>query len=89
MTCDKVVFLHDGNRIIVENSTRLALRKAQEAFAGLADEFGFKTEEDVVNLCKEVRKENWEKSHANNDWHKYPAIRAKIKKQTANEIVSK
>jgi AbrB family looped-hinge helix DNA binding protein len=64
---DKVVFLHEGNRIIVENSTRMALKQAQESFVGLADELGLKTEEDVVNLCKEVRQENWEKNHANND----------------------
>ena len=35
---DKVVFWNDGNKIIIENSSRLALREVQEAFAGLADE---------------------------------------------------
>jgi AbrB family looped-hinge helix DNA binding protein len=64
---DKVVFLNDGNRIIVENSTRMALREAQEAFTGLAEELELKTEEDVVYLCKEVRKETWERNHAYND----------------------
>ena len=64
---DKVVFINEGNKIIVENSTRLALREAQEAFAGLAEELGLKTEEDVINLCKEIRKEKWNKAHANND----------------------
>ena len=63
---DKVVFLTDGGKVVMENSTRLAIREAQEAFAGLAEELGLKTEEDVVALVKEVRKEIWEKNHANN-----------------------
>ena len=64
---DKVIFLNEGNKIIIENSTRLALREVQEAFSGLADDLGLKTEDDVVKLCKEVRKEMWEEHHANND----------------------
>ena len=63
---DKVVFWNEGNKIIIGNSTRLALREAQEAFSGLADELGLKSEEDVVDLCKEVRKEKWEKNYADN-----------------------
>lgn len=58
---DKVVFWNDGNRIVIDNSTRLALKEVQDAFAGLADELGLETEEDVVNLCREVRKEMREK----------------------------
>ena len=64
---DKVVFMTDGGKVVMENSVRLAIREAQEAFAGLAEELGLKTEEDVVALVKEVRKERWEKSYANND----------------------
>ena len=64
---DKVVFMTDGGKVVMENSARLAIREAQEAFAGLAEELGLKTEEDVIALVKEVRKEIWEKNHANND----------------------
>lgn len=64
---DKVIFVTDGGKVVMENSTRLAIREAQEAFTGLAEELGLKTEEDVVALVKEVRKEMWEKNHANND----------------------
>ena len=64
---DKVVFWNDGNRIIIENSTRLAIKEAQNAFEGLAEELNLNTEEDVITLCKEVRKEMWENQHANND----------------------
>jgi len=35
---DKVVFMTDGGKVVMENSTRLAIREAQEAFAGLAEE---------------------------------------------------
>lgn len=64
---DKVVFLAEGGKVIMENSTKLAIREAQAAFAGLAEELGLETEEDVINLVKEVRQEMWEKNHANND----------------------
>ena len=45
----------------------LDLKEAQMAFEGFAEEFGLKTEEDVVNLVKEVRGEIWEKKYANID----------------------
>ncbi len=64
---DKVVFMTDGGKVIMENPTRLAIKEAQEAFEGLAEELGLKSEDDVVNLVKEVRKELWEKKHADND----------------------
>ena len=64
---DKVAFVTEGNRIFLENSTKLAIKEAQMAFEGFAEEFGLKTEEDVVNLVKAVRREIWEKKYANND----------------------
>lgn len=64
---DKVVFMTDGGKVIMENPTKLAIKDAQEAFKGLAEELGLKSEDDVVNLVKEVRKELWEKKHADND----------------------
>lgn len=54
---DKVVFMSDGGRVIIENSTKLALREVQEAFVGVAEELGLKTEQDVVDLIKQVRQE--------------------------------
>lgn len=64
---DKVVFITDGGKVIMENPKRLAIKEAQGAFEGLAEELGLKSEDDVVNLVKEVRKELWEKKHADND----------------------
>ena len=63
---DKVLFMEKDGKIFIDNPTGLAILKAQEAFAGLADELGMKSEEDVVRVCKEVRKEMLEKNYANN-----------------------
>jgi len=56
---DKVVFLEENGKIIMENSAMLALREIQDAFKGEAERLGLKDEQDVVNLVKEVRKEMW------------------------------
>ena len=59
---DKVLFMEKDGKIIIDNPTKLAILEAQEALAGLAEELGLKSEEDVVELCKEVRKEMLEKN---------------------------
>jgi AbrB family looped-hinge helix DNA binding protein len=64
---DKVVFLENNGKIIIDNPTKSIISEAQKAFAGLAEELGLKTEEDVIELCREVRKEMWEKNNANHD----------------------
>jgi hypothetical protein len=53
-------------RFIVENIEKFTLKEVQESFIGLAGELGLKSEEDVVALCKEVRKEKWAGKRANN-----------------------
>ena len=64
---DKVIFLEENGRIIMENAAMIALKNAQDAFAGEAERVGLKTEQDVVDLVKEVRREAWEERHARND----------------------
>ncbi len=64
---DKVIFLEENGRIIMENATMIALKNAQDAFAGEAERLGLKTEQDVVDLVKEVRREVWDERHARND----------------------
>jgi len=54
---DKVVFFEQDGRIIIENSVMLALKDAQDAFRGEAERLGLNTEEDVVAMVKEIRKE--------------------------------
>ena len=63
---DKVLFMEKDGKIIIDNPSKLAILEAQTAFAGLADELGLKSEEDVVKLCRDVRKEMWDKNCANN-----------------------
>ncbi|KAA5806237.1 AbrB/MazE/SpoVT family DNA-binding domain-containing protein [Thermoanaerobacterium thermosaccharolyticum] len=62
---DKVIFLEENGKIIIENSAIVALREAQDAFKGEAERLGLKDEQDVVKLVKEVRNEMWEERHAN------------------------
>ncbi len=57
---DKVVFIEENGKIVMENSTMLALREVQETFKGEAERLGLKNEQDVVDLVKEVRKEMWD-----------------------------
>ena len=64
---DKVAFIEKNGEYKIINPTKMAIIEAQEAFIGLADELGLKSEEDVINLCKKVRKEIWEKNNADND----------------------
>ncbi len=54
---DKVVFIEKDGNMVIANSAIIALKKAQDAFEGEAERLDLKTEEDVVNLVKEVRQE--------------------------------
>lgn len=63
---DKVVFMEQNGKIIVENSTRVALTEAQEAFRGEAERLDLKTEQDVVDMVKQIRKELREEKIADN-----------------------
>lgn len=64
---DKVIFLEQEGKIVMENSAMVALREVQEAFKGEAERLGIKTEQDVVDMVKEVRAEMWKEAHADND----------------------
>ena len=54
---DKILFMEEGNRVILTNASTNALLKAQEAFQGAAEEFGIKNEEDVIGRCLECVKD--------------------------------
>ena len=66
-TGDKVIFIEDGDRVIFANSSMVALRNFQQAMKGEAEKQELYTEEDVNNLVKSVRRDIWEKRHADND----------------------
>lgn len=53
---DKVIFnLSANGEMVVENANILALRRAQDAFKGAAQELGINSEDDVQRLVDEVR----------------------------------
>lgn len=58
---DKVLFIEENGRVVMENSTKVALREVQDAFSGEAERVGLETEDDVVDMVKEFRKEKLEK----------------------------
>ncbi|MDR2726816.1 MAG: AbrB/MazE/SpoVT family DNA-binding domain-containing protein [Deltaproteobacteria bacterium] len=53
---DKVVFFEENGRIMVENAAKLAFARVREVFDGEAERLGLKTEQDVVDMVKEVRR---------------------------------
>ena len=54
---DKLLFVEEGEKVVLMNASTNALLKAQEAFKGVAEELDLKNEQDVVNLVKEIRAE--------------------------------
>jgi AbrB family looped-hinge helix DNA binding protein len=61
---DKVVFIEDHGRIVMENSVRVALKDVQDAFRGEAERLGLKDEQDVVAMIKKIRSEKLVKANA-------------------------
>ena len=54
---DKVLFVQEGNRVVMMNASVDALLEAQKAFQGVAEELGIGDEQGVVNMVKEIRAE--------------------------------
>ena len=52
----KILFIQKGNDIVIQNSAMIALEKIQNAFDGEAKRLGLDTDEDVVQMIKEFRK---------------------------------
>lgn len=52
----KIIFLQKGNDIVIQNSAMVTLEKIQKAFEGEAERLGLETEEDVIKMIKEFRK---------------------------------
>jgi AbrB family looped-hinge helix DNA binding protein len=64
---DKVVFLEQGENIILLNSNRIAWKELQTSFQGAAEEAGFKSEDDVIDFCRNIRQEMWEERDGRDD----------------------
>ena len=54
---DKVIFMEENGRIIIENAAMIALKDAQRDFEDEAERLGLENEKDVVKMVKEVRRE--------------------------------
>ena len=54
---DKILFVKQGNEIILKNPIVIAFKEAQKEFEGEADRVGLKNEDDVIQMIKELRNE--------------------------------
>lgn len=54
---DKVMFVQEGNRVVIMNASINALLAAQKEFEGVAEELAVYNEQDVVDMVKEIRAE--------------------------------
>jgi len=63
---DKVIFIEENGRIVVENAAMIALKNAQASFVGEAERLGLKSDQDVVDMIKEVRHDIREEKNASN-----------------------
>lgn len=53
----KVAVKLEGSRLVIENSFLAAWHDLQNDFLGAAEEAGFESEQDVIDYCKEIRRE--------------------------------
>ena len=51
---DKVLFVQEGNKIVMMNASINALLEAQKEFIGVAENLHLKTEDDVVDMIKDI-----------------------------------
>ena len=61
---DKVVFIEENGRVVMENSVKVALKDVQDAFRGEAERVGLKDEQDVASMIKKMRQEKANASNA-------------------------
>jgi|BioPla2DNA2_1021312.scaffolds.fasta_scaffold17203_3 antitoxin PrlF len=54
---DKLLFIEKDGNIVIANSAMVAIQNVQNAFEGEAERLGLETEQDVVDLVDEVRRE--------------------------------
>ncbi|KOA19643.1 hypothetical protein CLHOM_17320 [Clostridium homopropionicum DSM 5847] len=64
---DKVLFLEEDGKIVLANSSYIALREMQDEMKGKAEEAGLVSEESVNELIKNIRKGQMENLNESND----------------------
>ena len=55
---DRITFIVEGNSVRIVNSAVYAMQMLQQAMAGEAERTGLTSEEDVMDLVKEIRYED-------------------------------
>ena len=56
-TGDRVALVYENNRVIMVNPAIYAMEMLQKEMQGEAENAGLTTEDDIINLCREVRAE--------------------------------
>ena len=56
-TGDKVALIFENDRVIMVNPAIYAMETLQQSMAGEAEKVGLTTEDDIINLCREIREE--------------------------------
>jgi len=56
-TGDRVALVYENNRVIMINPAVYAMEKLQNEMKDEAEKAGLVTEEDIIDLCREVRAE--------------------------------
>jgi AbrB family looped-hinge helix DNA binding protein len=54
---DRVSFVEEDGKMVIVNSSLNAWEEIQKAMEGEAERVGWKSEEDVIEYCKEIRRE--------------------------------
>jgi AbrB family looped-hinge helix DNA binding protein len=52
---DRVVLIYDNDRVVMMNPARYAMETLQKEMEGEAEKAGLTTEDDIINLCREIR----------------------------------
>jgi bifunctional DNA-binding transcriptional regulator/antitoxin component of YhaV-PrlF toxin-antitoxin module len=60
---DKVIFMEKCGEVVLLNSNRFAFEEFQRNMTGEAKRAGLNSEQDVVDLLKQVRRQMWETQH--------------------------
>jgi len=68
-TGDKIMFIEgdSDNAVTIINSSVAALKKLQTAMEGEAEKAGIMNDDDILDLCADVRRELYNKKYAGND----------------------
>lgn len=54
---DKIVIFEENGRFYFENSAMLAFKRAEDVFSGEAEKAGFRSEEDMQDYMRGIRRE--------------------------------